>query len=1327
MKPLEIKDFSGGQTDNFFQGEPTRAERLYNLLIGIDHKLFSRNGSLATTNTRKSARINYIQNFNALTDLVYASAGHFYDLGGTEVLGPSGNIAFVGATAEAMYTSSETQDHLFVAVDEKLQPEKFYRNSTGALQVRTVGLPKVANTPISDATLLAECIAAANLLRTRFLNHINSAENTNSERDGTSTNYLFTTQQPPTSIKAHWSVDKYAKYYFDGAITFTAGQWRPNGVADATVNPSPAVAATDYTSLVHLISALNFAFEEHREDSAGFASIEDSGFSNLVFGPNRYHALGYQTQFTDGITNFGLPTGSGFIEPYAKPFNQGLQQRIVENYNPESAINASIPESEVYRTKLIAIAKFLDDFAVKFCLHEVAPFVHRYNFQNSQLVVPQNVLVNAAFAHQFLEPLLSTQPVVIPTPFNFIYASNFVQRAFKNHALNTDTASGQDPTYPTLHTERNDSIVSGLQPAGFYFATLPPTPTIRQQYSAFRWDVVAAKISIFTARYAYWVHTIDLQIGAQSSRVDQTASGGVPGAYTIHLITNPGGINYIAGAPGMAVISNRYSRTSNKIPRQQSFNGITSNDGAGNYHVCFDATGFTYTNFSIGSFIMHPYPMTSGNTSFANYTGEIQYLKSFGYAPDIYDLAGWVPLMSGFYAVFKAHVSAVDTHYDIETAHLEFSPSDIDTGLPAGGVQYFLLSSLLPSVDLPGTQPLFITPDVKSYSYAWTYSDTYTAQSGITYKVESAPVLSPAFNSEETYAVGVVRPMMGEPTISLINQIITPVAMVLGAEDLTNTATTNYAITLLNTYRTTGNGDSYFKINMLPATPLVSLSWPTITLLGAYDLVSDVNGNIALNDSEDILYTDGGVSASNQPPKCKYTWAANDYVYYGGVYEGDTFLPNRVLQSVQLAGDWVPSTNSIDFASPVVGGGSARNVNVCFTEKGVFRLEGAFGKDGSGAITKQQISNEVGGISGSSIVVTEIGLFFAGSNGFYYTDGYQCIRISQELFRAFPIATNIASQKRALKGVYDRTYRRIYWTVRSTSSQTDNDIIFAYDLNFGVTPSGAFSTLFGATGSWNPSALGFLGNVCYIGDTDGYLYHFDENTKTDPLKNTAIASSTWATTYIPWEWRSTMMDFGGTAMRKFFSRIHHVGKNRGDVAIQYYITADNLVTQNLAPMRFIDTGGTGVVDQWRRVGGKKLRADLYQIGVTNGRFTVYNSDDLGGTPVFVSHVGTDTTIDMLNTHIPLDSVGMSLCFASNYYATEFVIKSVVIAGADSTLVLSDPLNKVNGLLSLEWEIRGFMKDQAFSLDALTIWYEEQGNLGTQYLGYGNAQGGGGNK
>lgn len=1320
MKPLEIKDFSGGQTDNYFQGEVTRAEKLDNLLVAIDHKLVSRNGSLVKPNAKKSARINSIKNFNSFTELVYSSEGHFYDENGVEIFGPSGNEAFVGATADAVYTSADLQGHLILACDEILQPQKIYRDEAGDLQVRNVGLPKVSRAKTSDADLLTACLAAANSLRTNFLAHINSAEHLDNERDGTGINYPIATQQPVTSTKAHWSVDRYALCYFQG-VSFLPPPlaWQPNTI------PTPAPAATDYTTLVNLIEALSLAFEEHRLDSAGFASID--AVSNFYStGPNRYHALGYQTQFTDFITG-NYPDGFGTYIGLAQfPTGAGIQQRVVVSPNPDNAVNAATDPAKIYRTKLIAIAEFLDDFAVKFCLHETAPMIHRYNSQNTL----GNSLVAAAFNYQFLAPLLNEKPVIIPTPFNFIYASNYVQRAMKNHFLNTDFNSVTNATFPTMHTMRNDSIVSGLSAAGFFFANLPATPTIQEQYSAFAWDVILAKINIFASGYAYNIHTQDLQFGVEQSRVQLANFGGSAGAWTAKYANVGSGTDYNLGVPGQAVIATYGVKSSNQTPKKQSFEAIYSFIGAGYYGVVYSALAISGSNnLSLGTFMMHPYPLAAGATFFPGFAASTQDLKTFGYAPDIYDLASWIPVIEDFYDAFKAHLAAPNVHYFTETASVEFSPAT-SLGVPAGGVQYFPLSSLLPTQDLPGAQPLFILPEIKSYAYAFTYSDNFTDEFGVSYRVESQPVFTDAVNSEETLAVGVTSLMYGETAVYLTNQIITPVAMILGAEPLVNDATSNYADTLLNAYRTIGNGTSFFSITTLPATPL-DLSMAglnVIDLLGAYDLVSDVysiNGHIPLNDSEDILYTNGGVTSSTQPPKTKVLWQANGYVYYGGVYDGDTFLANRVLQSAQLAPDWVPGENSVDFDSPVVGGGSARNVNVCLTETGVYRLEGAFGLDKSGSIVKQQISNQIGGIAPGSVVVTEVGLFFAGTNGFYYTDGYQCIRISQELVTTYALATTSAAQKRCIQGTYDRTNRRVYWTLRSDPTQTDSDIISVFDINFGLTPSGTFTTLFGNEDSWNPSSIGTKDNVIYMGDEDGYLYFFDAATKTDPLKDTGSAPSTWIDTYIPWEYRSTIMDFGGTALRKLFSRIHHVGKNRGDVALQYYIIADNKVAQDLAPMRFIDDGA-GVVDQWRRVGGQKIRADFYQVGVRNGRFTVYNSDTYGAVPNFISRVGTETTIEMIASPFPDDTQGMSLCFSSDAYQTEFLILSSTLVMGNQQLLLADPDNKAQGLISLQWEIRGFMKEQAFALDALTIWYDEQGNLGSQYRGYGSQQGGGGN-
>lgn len=1327
LKPLEIKDFAGGLTDNYFQGEPTRAQKLENLLVGIDHKLLSRNGSLVKSNAAKAARINSVKSFNSFTEQAYSSEGHFYDIDGNEILGPSSNEAFVGATANAEYTSADLQGHLLLACDEVLQPQKIYRDDSGNLQVRTIGLPEVQNPKITDADLLTACITAANLLRTNLLAHINSAEHTNSERDGSGVNYAIGTIQPVTSTKAHWSADKYALSYFQ-TVSFTSGQWQPINI------PTPAPAATDYTTLVNLIQALALAFEEHRIDSAGFASVDPT--SNFFsYGPNRYHALGYQTQFTDLLTfNYGiLPdsfTGGINIEMY--PRAGGIQQRTIVSYNPENAINANTVPSEAQHDRLVAVANFLDDFAVKFALHETAPFIHRYNSQNSLT----NTLVIAAFNYQFLAPLLVQSPVIIPTPFNFIFNSNYVQRAIKNHFINGDSNAVLNGTFPTMHTMRNDSIVSGLSPAGYFFATLPTNPTIQQQYSAFTWDVILAKISIFTAGYSYNVHTLDLQGGVNTSAVDiAAATAGTPNtiSYTDHTAGTP----YTIGQPGFCIIGAFTTKSSNKTPRGQSWQGIYTNNGGGSYNCAYSSLALSTTDLSIGTFVMHPYPIMKPAQFYPNFTTTPQFLSSYGYAPDIYDLAGWIGVIENFYDAFKAHLAETSVHYFVETAVIEFEPTT-SSGFPLGGVQYYPLSALIPSVNLPGTQPFFILPDssgagpsIVSYAYAFTYSDSFTDEFGETFRVESQPVFTDPVNSEETMGIGATFAAYGETDVFFTNQIITPVAMILGANELTNDSTTNYAATLLNTYRTTGNGTSFFNVKTIPATPLVNPNIPsTINILGSYDLVADrysINGSVPLNDSQDILYTNGGVTPSTQPPKSKVLWTANGYVYYGGVYDGETtFLANRVLQSQSLAPDWVPGENSVDFDSPVVGGGSARNINVCLTETGVYRLEGAFQIDGSGSIVKQQISNQIGGISGTSVVVTEIGLFFAGTNGFYYTDGYQCIRVSQELVTTYANATTTDAQKRSIQGIYDRTNRRVYWTMQSSSSQSDNDVMMVFDMNFGITPSGTFTRIFGGNGSWNPSSVGVLNNIIYMGDDDGYLYLFDANTKTDPLKNNSAAPNTWGDTYIPWEYRSTIMDFGGTSLRKFFSRIHHVGKNRGDVALQYYITADNFVTQNLAPMRFIDNGGLGAVDQWRRVGGQKLRADLYQVGVTNGRFTVYNSDTYSGVPVFVSRTGTQTTLSMVGSVLPTDTPGMALCFATDAYATEFLIISTTVVGSDTTLILEDTGNTAQGLLSLQWEIRGFMKNQAFALDALTIWYDEQGNLGSQYRGYGSQQGGGGN-
>ncbi len=46
LQPLELSDFSGGMTDNFLKGGPTRYEKAENFYLTVDHKLRQRNGQI---------------------------------------------------------------------------------------------------------------------------------------------------------------------------------------------------------------------------------------------------------------------------------------------------------------------------------------------------------------------------------------------------------------------------------------------------------------------------------------------------------------------------------------------------------------------------------------------------------------------------------------------------------------------------------------------------------------------------------------------------------------------------------------------------------------------------------------------------------------------------------------------------------------------------------------------------------------------------------------------------------------------------------------------------------------------------------------------------------------------------------------------------------------------------------------------------------------------------------------------------------------------------------------------------------------------------------
>jgi len=154
-RPFEILDFSGGITDEIFIQDPRRAQTIDNLLLKFDRSLDSRPGSviddlsheqIPAGNQRIGALINYYNNdklfVQSARNIYYRNPSVYVTLEG-----PTLNPVF--STGDVSSTISYTQwnGHLYLTSDVFPRPMKVFKDGSGNYQVRSSGLPSLANTP----------------------------------------------------------------------------------------------------------------------------------------------------------------------------------------------------------------------------------------------------------------------------------------------------------------------------------------------------------------------------------------------------------------------------------------------------------------------------------------------------------------------------------------------------------------------------------------------------------------------------------------------------------------------------------------------------------------------------------------------------------------------------------------------------------------------------------------------------------------------------------------------------------------------------------------------------------------------------------------------------------------------------------------------------------------------------------------------------------------------------------------------------------------------------------------------------------------------------
>jgi hypothetical protein len=312
--------------------------------------------------------------------------------------------------------------------------------------------------------------------------------------------------------------------------------------------------------------------------------------------------------------------------------------------------------------------------------------------------------------------------------------------------------------------------------------------------------------------------------------------------------------------------------------------------------------------------------------------------------------------------------------------------------------------------------------------------------------------------------------------------------------------------------------------------------------------------------------------------------------------------------------------------------------------------------------------------------------------------------------------------------------------MRANANDTENSVVYVFYLNYGVKPSGVFTTITGQ--SLQSASLVFQYGNCYLGHGLGFIMRADTWSKADYLPVVGATASTWQTAAIPYNWTSCSIDMGTTFMRKWITKMHVISSNIGNQAVQAYAIRDLNETgsgkQPFSPILYSDNvrwgqlcapwGRAGLtwktdgkMDVWRWFPQKVLHSDFMQVSITPSTQVCYSSSV--GFPVGANAVVNNTTKTAViqtptgYTSIlwPEDVVGYSIQFQYNGYTTSYLVTA--LSGDQTTITFSDAGNtSLNAPSGTGWQLYGTRKAQRSGLTAVDIHYAYLGQNNTAFGG-----------
>lgn len=571
-----------------------------------------------------------------------------------------------------------------------------------------------------------------------------------------------------------------------------------------------------------------------------------------------------------------------------------------------------------------------------------------------------------------------------------------------------------------------------------------------------------------------------------------------------------------------------------------------------------------------------------------------------------------------------------------------------------------------------------VTSPTNNYVYAFHYFYQYTV--GTTQYQDFGPV---------TY--------VSRTNVPAVTASVT--ASVSGIPVLANGATDNYetAVIKVYIYRTINNGLTFYKIG--------EVTNGTTTFV-------DNNPDGAIT-TQLLLYTNGGTLDYDPPPLCKYIHIVNGVAYYAHIKEGAQIFKNQVRQSIQGDPDSCPIGLTIDVLEEIVGLSSYTDNPLVFTNKRVYRLNGQYDELGQGQVTFEDITKTVGCMSHNSIVQTRFGVFWAGDDGFYWTDGFSFKKVSDSLNERYKNLVLNSTRKSRIYGAYDTTENKIHWAVTYDDSATDNDAFFTLDLRWGISDACTFTTRNNGD-AFSPTAILFYQGDLIRADRRGYVFKHSSAFTTDPDVNPLLAYSLWNKKTIVPRYVSTIFNFGLPQVRKWVPKILLSMQNVTNVSVQISsINDDSSAKNDLLEIRYRGNVLWGdpepiwgddlpywsffnLIEEMRRFPAKTLRCSFKQIEITQAFTNIYNSDGYGAGTVD----STTKTVSITGTW-PSDVVDYFIYFDTDNYTKGYEITT---RNSNTLLTYLDPTTLQPSGSNVKWVIKGYPKGEIFNILSYVLYY-----------------------